>query len=55
MLYQRLKETIEENRAKDRVAAKAMQNKADIDYISMMTGIEIPVVESEVEHNEQEV
>lgn len=55
MLYQRLKETVAENRDKDLVAAKAMQNKADIDYLSMMAGIDIPSQESEVEHYEQEV
>lgn len=55
MLYQKLKESIPENRARDQVAAKAIQNKADIDYLSMMAGIDIPTQESEVEHNEQEV
>lgn len=52
MLYTRLKESVSENRAKDQMAAKAIQNKADIDYISMMAGIDIPTEESEVEHNE---
>lgn len=52
MLYQRLKETIEENRAKDSVAAKAIQNKADIDFVCMMTGVEIPEEDKEIEHYE---
>lgn len=55
MFFNRLNETIEIKRERDRLAAELEQSKANLDYVCMMTGVEIPVVESEVENHEQEI
>lgn len=39
----------------ENTVASAEKNKADIDFLAMMTGIDIPTEDSEVTTNEQEV
>lgn len=46
---------IEEEREKEKAAAELAKARATIDYIAMMTDVELPNEESEVIEDEQEV
>ena len=55
MKYIPIKEQFIKNRAKsEQATANALRNEAMIDYMAMMTNIELPNSEDEVTHNEEQ-
>lgn len=52
MKFKKLHGTIREQVEKDNAMAEIAKQRADIDYIAMMSDVEIPTDESEVEIDE---
>ncbi len=53
MKYLNLKEQLRQERRKyEELAAQAAQQKADLDYIAMMSGVELEI-ETEVKENDE--
>lgn len=48
-------DSIKEQTELERLKAEVVKGKATIDYIAMMTDVELPTEESEGQENEQEI
>ena len=52
MIYKRSTESVADKRKRENLEAQAAKQQADIDYLAMMSEIEIPTEEMEVTENE---
>ena len=52
MIYKRSTECVADKRKRENLEAQAAKQQADIDYLAMMSDIEIPTEEMEVTENE---
>lgn len=52
MIYKRSTESVADKRKRENLEAQAAKQQADIDYLVMMSEIEIPTEEMEVTENE---
>ena len=52
MIYKRSTESVADKRKRENLEPQAAKQQADIDYLAMMSDIEIPTEEMEVTENE---